>query len=96
MDPMKPTMCWRDGTNNEAEFTSSSQTVDKLLRFHSASILGCLHRTMAIREWAKLKDEGTTSLERALTAFDMFVLSDRQGDFDYVGRKKPCWALRAS
>ena len=39
---------------------------------------------MAIEEWAKLKDGDSTSLERALAAYDMFVLHNRDGDFDDV------------
>lgn len=36
---------------------------------------------MAILEWNKLKDGENTPLERALGAFDMFVLGTGQGDF---------------
>ncbi len=39
---------------------------------------------MAIREWLKLKDGALVSLERALVAFDMFVLHGRKGDFNEV------------
>ncbi len=39
---------------------------------------------MAIKEWVRLKDGESVSLERALVAFDMFVLHGRQGDFDEV------------
>lgn len=39
---------------------------------------------MAIEEWAKLKDGASISLERALAAYDMFVLHDRNGDFEDV------------
>ncbi|KAA6409060.1 MAG: hypothetical protein FRX48_07404 [Lasallia pustulata] len=51
-------------------------------RYYSGVVLGCLHRTMAVEEWAKLKDSDSVSLERALAAYDMFVLHDRDGDFD--------------
>ena len=40
---------------------------------------------MAIQEWSALRDGGLMPLERALTCFDMFILGDREGDFDYVG-----------
>ena len=40
---------------------------------------------MAVKEWSKLKDREQILLERALGAFDMFVLHDREGDFDEVG-----------
>ena len=39
---------------------------------------------MAIREWARLNDGDVVSLERALAAFDMFVLHERDGDFHDV------------
>lgn len=40
---------------------------------------------MAIGEWAKLMKGQEVPLERALAGFDMFVLHDRDGDFDDVG-----------
>lgn len=36
---------------------------------------------MAIKEWMKLNDGDAVPLERALAAFDMFVLHERDGDF---------------
>ena len=39
---------------------------------------------MAIPEWKRLKDGEDVSLERALGAFDMFVLETGSGDFDDV------------
>ena len=39
---------------------------------------------MAVKEWVKLKNGQGTSLERALGAFDMFVLERRKGDFNEV------------
>ena len=39
---------------------------------------------MAIREWAKLSNGDTVPLERALAAFDMFVVHERDGDFHDV------------
>ena len=53
-------------------------------RYYADAVLGCLHRVMAIREWSKLKDMQDISLERALVAFDMFVLHERNGDSDQV------------
>jgi hypothetical protein len=40
---------------------------------------------MAVPEWDKLRDGEHVGLERALGAYDMFVLHDREGDFDDVG-----------
>ena len=48
---------------------------------------------MAIKEWVKLNNDQSTSLERALAAFDMFVLEKRKGDFNevrlYMDMRKP-------
>lgn len=53
-------------------------------RYYSDAVLGFLHRKMAIEEWVKLKDGQSVPLERALAAFDMLVLHEREGDFDDV------------
>ncbi|KAF5677218.1 hypothetical protein FHETE_1730 [Fusarium heterosporum] len=48
-------------------------------------------RSLAVDEWYKLANTGpsrqyeTVSLERALGAFDLFVLHDRPGDLDDIG-----------
>lgn len=39
---------------------------------------------MAIREWAKLNEGDVVPLERALGAFDMFVLHKSYGDYHDV------------
>ena len=44
---------------------------------------------MAIKEWAKLNNGGVVPLERALAAFDMFVLHERDGDFQDVCTSEP-------
>lgn len=56
-------------------------------RFYSDAILGGLHRSMAIREWVKLYNGDVVPLERALAAFDMFVLHERGGDFHDVATR---------
>lgn len=43
---------------------------------------------MAIEEWSELQHRETVCLERALAAFDLFVLKDRQGDFEEVKLKR--------
>ncbi|KAI9871733.1 MAG: hypothetical protein M1830_002521 [Pleopsidium flavum] len=53
-------------------------------RYYSDSVLGYLHRTLAIKEWSKFKVGESVTLERALAAYDMFVLHDREGDFSYI------------
>ena len=58
-------------------------------RYYSDAVLGSLHRKMAIQEWVKLKDGVSVPLERALAAYDMLVLHDRNEDFNDVGRSSP-------
>ncbi|KAL8837373.1 MAG: hypothetical protein Q9170_002544 [Blastenia crenularia] len=53
-------------------------------RYYSDTVLGGLHRTIAIQEWMKLEEGQPVSLERALAAFDQFVLHDRKGDLEEV------------
>ncbi|KAL9584845.1 MAG: hypothetical protein Q9212_001877 [Teloschistes hypoglaucus] len=56
-------------------------------RYYSDAVLGGLHRAMAIGEWTKIRDGQPVSFERALVAFDHFVLCDREGDFDEVAAR---------
>ncbi|KAL8738924.1 MAG: hypothetical protein Q9181_000376 [Wetmoreana brouardii] len=42
---------------------------------------------MAIEEWVKLRDGQPVPLERALAAFDQFVLHGREGDFDEISAR---------
>lgn len=69
-------------------------------RYYSCNVLDSIHRSLAIEEWAKyqqhafrLDSDNITStdrlrcgmrLERALGAFDMFVLHDNEGDMDEI------------
>ena len=39
---------------------------------------------MAIKEWAKFSNGDSVPLERALAAFDMFVVHEGDGDFHDV------------
>lgn len=47
---------------------------------------GYLHRTFALKEWSKIREGERVTLERALAAYDMFILHDREGDFEFVGQ----------
>ncbi|WEW60367.1 hypothetical protein PRK78_005852 [Emydomyces testavorans] len=49
-------------------------------RYYSNAILGCLHRSIAIPKWSRLRSGEDVSLECALAAFDMFVLETGGGD----------------
>ncbi|KAL8874129.1 MAG: hypothetical protein Q9174_000499 [Haloplaca sp. 1 TL-2023] len=51
-------------------------------RFYSDAALGGLHRSMAIEEWVKLRDGHPVPLERALAAFDHFIMHERKADFE--------------
>ncbi|KAM5352092.1 hypothetical protein ACJ41O_004815 [Fusarium nematophilum] len=61
-------------------------------RYYSRSLLDSIHRSIAVEEWHKLQsaspDSGahssSYSLERALGAFDLFVLHDQPGDLDDI------------
>ncbi|KAI4597839.1 hypothetical protein KJ359_004116 [Pestalotiopsis sp. 9143b] len=69
-------------------------------RFYSCNVLDSIHRSIAVGEWAKYQrhaarlDSDNLSptdrlrcgmrLERALGAFDMFVLHDNEGDMDEI------------
>lgn len=64
-------------------------------RYYSNAILDSIHRSIAIEEWYRLgldrdpleAQVASRRLERALGAFDMFVLHDQPGDLDDVR----CW-----
>ena len=55
-------------------------------RWYSGAALSCLHRSIAIEQWLKLRNalEGDTPLEMALGAFDMFTIQDEYGDLDDI------------
>ena len=69
-----------------------SRPADPLPRYYSNALLDGIHRSVAIEEWHRLRldhDSLDTQvagvrLERALGAFDMFVLHDQFGDLDDV------------
>ncbi|KAG5796635.1 hypothetical protein H9Q69_004326 [Fusarium xylarioides] len=61
-------------------------------RYYSQSLLDSIHRSIAIDEWYNIQLVTSThsghpqslSLERALGAFDLFVLHDQPGDLDDI------------
>ncbi|KJZ72408.1 hypothetical protein HIM_08211 [Hirsutella minnesotensis 3608] len=61
-------------------------------RYYSNSLLDSIHRSIAIEEWHRLRQDrdlpdahiAGVRLERALGAFDMFVLHDQFGDLDDI------------
>ncbi|KAF9638547.1 F-box domain cyclin-like protein [Lasiodiplodia theobromae] len=58
-------------------------------RFWSSAILSTIHRSIAMEEWCKLRKGESRSLERALGAYDMFVLDSDEGlgDLDMIGEQ---------
>ncbi|RDA85580.1 hypothetical protein CP532_5374 [Ophiocordyceps camponoti-leonardi (nom. inval.)] len=63
-------------------------------RYYSHTLLGSIHRSIAIEEWHQLRQDRDSldvhvagvRLERALGAFDMFVLYDQPGDLDDISQ----------
>ncbi|KAI2786763.1 hypothetical protein POX_g09156 [Penicillium oxalicum] len=53
-------------------------------RYYARALLTCLHRSIAVPEWAKLRRGEPVSLERALGAFDLFIPESGFGDLDEI------------
>ncbi|KAJ5219778.1 hypothetical protein N7468_008982 [Penicillium chermesinum] len=53
-------------------------------RYYAQALLTCLHRSIAIPEWAKLRRGEPVSYERAMGAFDLFILQSGFGDLNEV------------
>ncbi|KAI9827638.1 MAG: hypothetical protein M1819_006927 [Sarea resinae] len=56
-------------------------------RYYADAVLGCIQRKLAIDEWCKIKDGQDVPLERALGAFDMFVVQNREHDLDEISER---------
>ncbi|KAH7192443.1 Transglutaminase-like superfamily-domain-containing protein [Fusarium flagelliforme] len=81
------------------EQCNADETAEDVLarRYHSSSLLDSIHRSLAIEEWhniqqaiqqARRQANGrptNLSLERALGAFDLFVLHEQPGDLEDIG-----------
>ncbi|KAJ3522804.1 hypothetical protein NM208_g12704 [Fusarium decemcellulare] len=76
------------------EQCNTANSADDVLarRYYSKSLLDSIHRSIAVEEWHKIQLASTDpaahssslSLERALGAFDLFVLHDQPGDLDDI------------
>ncbi|KAL8832412.1 MAG: hypothetical protein Q9191_000284 [Dirinaria sp. TL-2023a] len=77
-------MSWHVGTTVSLSRINGNASVTIDYSYYSATIVGCLHRAMAVQEWARLRDGQHVSLEKALEAFDMFVVDDPKEDLDGV------------
>ncbi|KAK3496593.1 hypothetical protein B0T13DRAFT_291252 [Neurospora crassa] len=56
-------------------------------RYYANSALDSIHRGMAVEVWSKCYETGTdpySGLDRALGAFDLFVLHDQPQDLEYI------------
>lgn len=53
-------------------------------RYYARALLTCLHRSIAVPEWDKLRRGESVRLERALGCFDLFVPGSGYGDLDQV------------
>ena len=77
-------MYWLGGASPSTEIDAGHAKLTLESRYYGDAVLGCLHRRMAIEQWMELRNGHELDLERALTAFDMFVLHDGEGDFNDV------------
>lgn len=55
-------------------------------RYYAHALLTCLHRSLAVSEWARIRRGEPVSLERALGAFDLFIPESGYGDLEEVSR----------
>ncbi|KAK3313918.1 hypothetical protein B0H66DRAFT_607155 [Apodospora peruviana] len=58
------------------------------IQYYANSALDSIHRGIAVDVWSKYQGAplSTRGLDRALGAFDMFVLHDQDQDLDYISR----------
>lgn len=73
---------------------SYGNTDQEFLRFYSNAILDHVHRSQALEEWWRLSKGDHVPLERALGAFDLFVLHDEYGDLQEVRFSSEAHLLR--
>ena len=83
-------MCLLDGMSDSRGLPSRVHWTDHLFAgsYWSHAVLGHLQRKMALQLFtlgdAPDASSNKLTLEKALTAFDMCILEDREGDFDEV------------
>ncbi|PTU22230.1 hypothetical protein P175DRAFT_0457735 [Aspergillus ochraceoroseus IBT 24754] len=62
-----------------------SAAEDYLARsYYAQALLTCLHRSIAIPEWARLRSDDAVPLIRALGAFDLFIPESGYGNIDEI------------
>ncbi|KKK14115.1 hypothetical protein ARAM_007137 [Aspergillus rambellii] len=52
--------------------------------YYAQALLTCLHRSIAIPEWARLRSDDAVPLIRALGAFDLFIPESGYGNIDEI------------
>jgi hypothetical protein len=96
MKPLRTS--WPDGEQRHITYFIFQRLLKKTFRYYSNSLLDSIHRSLAVEEWYNIQlastnpsgRHGTISLERALGAFDLFVLHDQPGDLDDVSVLHAC------
>lgn len=93
---------WRGGNNYTSSLVPgvSSACIKTALRYYGNALLDSIHRSIAVEEWHRLRLDRDSleaqvagvRLERALGAFDLFVLHDQFGDLDDVRFTPPIGA----
>lgn len=91
-------MCWLGGRSGNV-LHQSPASAKVWLRYHSNAALASLRRELAIKVWLDLPHQPPTvpageapnpdtykAVERALTAYDMFVIGSDTGNFEDVRR----------
>ncbi|KAE8348319.1 Hemimethylated DNA-binding protein YccV like-domain-containing protein [Aspergillus coremiiformis] len=56
-------------------------------RYYAKALLTCLHRSIALPVWARLRNGENVALERALGAFDLFIPESGYGSLDEITNK---------
>ncbi|CAK7262887.1 hypothetical protein SEPCBS57363_000274 [Sporothrix epigloea] len=70
------------------QYSLADNATDDVLarRYYASTALASIHRGLAVEEWCKVRADcnGFQALDRALGAFDMFVLHDGAEDMDRI------------
>lgn len=76
-------MCLPEGTDENLDCGRENSLIVQQ-RFHSKAVLDHMHHEVALQEWVKVRDGQEVPLERALAAFDLFVIQDYEEGFESV------------
>ncbi|KAL3454957.1 Hemimethylated DNA-binding protein YccV like-domain-containing protein [Aspergillus heterothallicus] len=69
-------------------YSISSNAEDYLARrYYAKALLTCLHRSIAIPRWVRLRDGDELPLTNALGAFDLFIPESRFGNLDEINSR---------